>query len=68
MSDHAEMLYLLSLDALRVEDPVRAKILFDAAEYLRFLETSLMDEMDEMRDAFTSRIAALETELESLRY
>ena len=68
MSDHAEMLYLLSLDALRVEDSVRAKILFDAAEYLRFLETSLMDEMDAMRDTFTSKIAALETELESLRY
>ena len=68
MSDHAEMLYLLSLDALRVEDPVRAQILFEAAEYLRFLETSLMDEMDAMRDTFTSKIAALETELESLRY
>lgn len=63
MTDHVEMLHLLAHDARRVDDKLRAKVLFEAAEYLNFLETSLLDEMEEL----ISRIAALETELQSLR-
>jgi hypothetical protein len=63
MTDHVEMLHLLAFDAMRADDIDRAQALFDASDYLLFLETSLMDEMEE----FISRIAALETELRSLR-
>jgi hypothetical protein len=63
MTDHVEMLHLLAFDAMRADDIDRAQALFDASDYLLFLETSLMDEMEE----FISRIAALETELQSLR-
>jgi hypothetical protein len=38
MTDHVEMLHLLALDARRVDDQLRAKVLFDAAEYLNFLD------------------------------
>jgi hypothetical protein len=67
MTDHVEMLHLLALDARRVEDNIKAKILFEAAEYLNFLQESMGDEMEMMRDALISQIAALETELESLK-
>jgi hypothetical protein len=67
MTDHVEMLHLLALDARRVEDHIKAKVLFDAAEYLEFLEQSMGEEMERMRDIFISRISALETELESLK-
>ena len=67
MTDHVEMLHLLALDARRVDDQLRAKVLYEAAEYLNFLEQSMTRELEEMRDGFISRIAALETELESLR-
>lgn len=67
MTDHVEMLHLLALDARRVDDNIRAKILFEAAEYLEFLEQSMGDEMERMREAFISRIAELETELEYLK-
>jgi hypothetical protein len=63
MTDHVEMLHLLAFDAMRADDIDRAQALFDASDYLLFLETSLMDEMEEL----ISRIAALETELQSLR-
>lgn len=63
MTDHAEMLHLLALDALRVQDEMRARVLMDAADYLAFMETSMLDEMEGLID----RIAALETELEFLR-
>ena len=63
MTDYVEMLHLLAFDAMRADDIDRAQALFDASDYLLFLETSLMDEMEE----FISRIAALETELQSLR-
>lgn len=63
MTDHVEMLRLLAVDALRVKDDMRAQVLFDAADYLAFLETSMMDEMDEL----ISRIASMEEELGSLR-
>jgi hypothetical protein len=63
MTDHVEMLHLLAFDAMRADDIDRAQALFDASDYLLFLETSLMDEMEE----FISRIAALETELQYLR-
>lgn len=62
--DHVEMLRLLAVDALRVKDDMRAQVLFDAADYLAFLETSMMEEMDEL----ISRIASMEKELGSLRY
>lgn len=61
--DHVEMLRLLAVDALRVKDDMRAQVLFDAADYLAFLETSMMEEMDEL----ISRIASMEKELGSLR-
>lgn len=61
--DHVEMLRLLAVDALRVKDDMRAQVLFDAADYLSFLETSMMEEMDEL----ISRIASMEKELGSLR-
>ena len=70
MTDHVEMLHLLALDARRVGDKLRDKILFEAAEYLNFLEQSTIKEIDEMRETITrqtSQIAALETELESLK-
>ena len=63
MTDHVEMLHLLALDARRVEDHLRHKVLFEAAEYLNFLEQSAIAEIDELR----SQIASLEAELESLR-
>jgi hypothetical protein len=63
VTDHVEMLRLLAVDALRVKDDMRAQVLFDAADYLAFLETSMMDEMDEL----ISRIASMEEELGSLR-
>ena len=63
MTDHVEMLHLLAFDSMRADDIDRAQALFDASDYLLFLETSLMDEMEE----FISRIAALETELQYLR-
>ena len=63
MTDHAEMLHLLALDALRVQDEMRARVLMDAADYLAFMETSMLDEMEGLID----RISELETELESLR-
>ena len=63
MTDHVEMLRLLAVDALRVKDDMRAQVLFEAADYLAFLETSMMDEMDEL----ISRIASMEEELGSLR-
>ena len=67
MTDHVEMLHLLALDARRVEDHIKAKVLVEAAEYLSFLQQSMGEEMEMMRDALISRIAALETELESLK-
>jgi hypothetical protein len=70
MTDHVEMLHLLALDARRVEDRIKAKILFEAAEYLNFLEQSAVGEINEMRETITrqtSRIAELEKELESLK-
>ena len=70
MTDHVEMLHLLALDARRVDDNIRAKILFEAAEYLNFLEQSAIEEINDMRETITrqtSRIAELETELESLK-
>ena len=70
MTDHVEMLHLLALDARRVDDQLRAKVLFDAAEYLNFLEQSAVEEIDTLRETITrltSQIAALETELQSLR-
>jgi hypothetical protein len=70
MTDHVEMLHLLALDARRLEDHIRSKILFDAAEYLNFLEQSAVEEINDMRETITrqsSQIAALETELESLK-
>lgn len=63
MTDHVEILRLLAVDALRVKDEMRAQVLFDAADYLAFLETSMMEEMDEL----ISRIASMEEELGSLR-
>lgn len=63
MTDHVEMLHLLALDALRVQDEMKARVLTDAADYLAFLETSMLDEMEGLID----RISALETELGSLR-
>lgn len=62
--DHVEMLRLLAVDALRVKDDMRAQVLFEAADYLAFLETSMMEEMDEL----ISRISLMEKELGSLRY
>lgn len=70
MTDHVEMLHLLALDARRVDDQLRAKVLFEAAEYLNFLEQSAVEEIDTMRQTIirlTSQIAELETELQSLR-
>lgn len=70
MTDHVEMLHLLALDARRVDDQLRAKVLFEAAEYLNFLEQSAVSEIDTMREQIiqqASRIAELEQELESLR-
>ena len=70
MTDHVEMLHLLALDARRVGDQMRDKVLFEAAEYLNFLEQSVIAEIDAMREQITqqaSRIAELESELESLR-
>jgi hypothetical protein len=70
MTDHVEMLHLLALDARRVDDKLRAQIIFEAAEYLNFLEQSAIEEINEMRETITrqtSQIAALETELESLK-
>lgn len=70
MTDHVEMLHLLALDARRVDDQLRGKVLFEAAEYLNFLEQSAVNEIDTMRETImqlTSRIAELETELQSLR-
>ena len=63
VSDHVEMLLLMALEAMRSDHTVRAQALFDASDYLLFLETSMLDEMEEL----ISRIAALETELRSLR-
>jgi len=63
VTDHVEMLRLLAVDALRVKDDMRAQVLFDAADYLAFLETSMMDEMEEL----ISRIASMEEELGSLK-
>ena len=57
------MLHLMALEAMRSYHTVRAQALFDASDYLLFLETSMLDEMEEL----ISRIAALETELQSLR-
>ena len=70
MTDHVEMLHLLALDAQRVDDQLRAKVLFDAAEYLNFLEQSAIEEIDTMRERITqmtAQIAEMEAELESLR-
>ena len=70
MTDHVEMLHLLALDARRVGDQLRDKVLFEAAEYLNFLEQSVVEEINDMRETITrqtSRIAELETELESLK-
>ena len=70
MSDHVEMLHLLALDARRVDDRLKAKVLYEAAEYLNFLEQSAVEEIDTMRatiSRLTCQIAALETELESLK-
>ena len=70
MTDHVEMLHLLALDARRVDDQLRAKVLFEAAEYLNFLEQSAVEEIDTLRETITrltSQIAELETELQSLR-
>lgn len=70
MTDHVEMLHLLALDARRVDDQLRAKVLFEAAEYFNFLEQSAVEEISTMREQITqmaSRIAELETELQSLR-
>ena len=63
VSDHVEMLHLMALEAMRSDHAVRAQALFDASDYLHFLETTMLDEMEEL----ISRIAALETELRSLR-
>lgn len=70
MTDHVEMLHLLALDARRVGDQLRDRVLFEAAEYLNFLEQSAIEEIDTMRQRIiqmTARIAELEAELESLR-
>lgn len=63
MMDHPETLHLLALQALRDGDELRAQALFDASDYLVFLETSMLDELEGLID----QIAALEAELESLR-
>ena len=70
MTDHVEMLHLLALDARRVGDQMRDKVLFEAAQYLNFLEQSAIEEIDTMRQRIiqmAARIAELEAELESLR-
>lgn len=51
-TDYAADIYLIAF-ALRKEKPEAAQMLFDAAEYLTFLETSLMDELLELKEQLT---------------
>jgi len=70
MTDHVEMLHLLALDARRVDDRIKEKILFEAAEYLNFLEQSAVEEIDTMRatiSRLTCQNVAMAAELESLK-
>lgn len=51
-TDYANDVYLVAF-ALREEKPEAAQMLYDAAEYIVFLETSLMDELLELKEQLT---------------
>ena len=65
------MLRLIAVDLSRPESGeigrIRAQILMDAADYLAFLEEDLPEELSDLNEAFTSKIAEMEKALESLR-
>lgn len=53
-TDYANDVYLIAF-ALRKEKPEAAQMLYDAAEYITFLETTLMDELLELREQLRTK-------------